>query len=152
MYLVSGKKKSDWDRESLSIPYEIEPFCVCLAYHDRSILYDRIDKRVDIMVENGLFEETKRLYNDGVFDSNLTAAGAIGYKELLPAVTGDMSLSDAAELLKTATRRYAKRQITWFNAKPYVHMLYCDSEDGVMRDSEEIFSELCTMWEEYKNK
>lgn len=152
VYLVSGKKKSDWDRESLDVPREIEPFCVCLAYHDRSVLYSRIDRRVDIMMENGLLEETRRLYNDGVFESNLTAAGAIGYKELLPAVKGDMPLSDAVEMLKTATRRYAKRQITWFNAKPYVNMLYCDREDGALRDGEEIFAELCAMWEEYKNK
>ena len=87
-----------------------------------------------------------------MFESNLTAAGAIGYKELLGAVTGDMPLAEAVEMLKTATRRYAKRQITWFNAKPYVNMLYCDSEDGVMRDGEEIFASLCAMWEEYKNK
>ncbi|MBQ8836155.1 MAG: tRNA (adenosine(37)-N6)-dimethylallyltransferase MiaA [Clostridia bacterium] len=152
VYLVSGKKKSDWDKESKETPLEIEPFCVCLAYHDRAALYERIDKRVDIMLENGLVEETKRLMESGVFETNSTAAGAIGYKELLPALRGEISLAEAAEMLKTATRRYAKRQITWFSAKPYIHMLYCDGEDGKMRDFDEIFADLCAMWQDYKNK
>ena len=110
---------------------------MCLAYHDRSVLYDRIDKRVDIMIENGLLEETERLYKDGVFESNLTAAGAIGYKELLGAVTGDMPLAEAVEMLKTATRRYAKRQITWFAAKDYALPLRVD-EDSDIKTFEEI--------------
>ncbi|MBQ6893540.1 MAG: tRNA (adenosine(37)-N6)-dimethylallyltransferase MiaA [Clostridia bacterium] len=151
VYLVSGKKKSDWDSESLNSPNEIEPFCVCLAYHDRSTLYRRIDERVDAMLRDGLFEETKKLYENGVFETNSTAAAAIGYKELLPALRGDISLGEAADMLKTATRRYAKRQITWFNAKPYVHKLYCDDEEGKMRDSDDVFAELCEMWGEYKN-
>lgn len=152
VYLVSGKTKSEWDRESREAPSEIEPFCVCLAYHDRSVLYSRIDKRVDEMIAGGLVDETRRLYENGVFEKNSTAAGAIGYKELLGAIKGTVSLEEAAEMLKMATRRYAKRQITWFNAKPYVNFLYCDSEDGVMRPYDDIFAELCRMWEEYKNK
>lgn len=150
IYIASGKKKSEWDRESMDAPLAIEPFCVCLAYHDRATLYRRIDERVDIMLENGLAEETKRLYESGIFETNSTAAGAIGYKEILPAIKGEIPMSDAAELLKTATRRYAKRQITWFSSKPYVHMLYCDREDGEMRDFDEIFAEFLKMWEEYK--
>lgn len=150
VFLVSGKKKSDWDQESKNEPLEIEPFCVCLAYHDRGILYRRIDERVDVMIQNGLLNETKRLYESGIFETNSTAAGAIGYKELLPAVKGEMPLEVAAEMLKTATRRYAKRQITWFAAKPYAHMLYCDSEGGQMRSFDDIFAELACMWEDYK--
>ncbi len=150
IYLVSGKSKSEWDRESMTAPREIEPFCVCLAYHDREILYRRIEHRVDEMLENGLLEETKRLLESGVFDTNSTAAGAIGYKELIPAIKGEIPLGTAVDMLKAATRRYAKRQITWFNAKPYVNMLYCDNEDGEMRDFESIFAELCDMWEKYK--
>ncbi|MBE6680267.1 MAG: tRNA (adenosine(37)-N6)-dimethylallyltransferase MiaA [Ruminococcaceae bacterium] len=146
IYIASGKKKSDWDRESLDVPNVIDTYTVCLAYHNRDILYQRIDRRVDEMLENGLVDETKRLLLAGVFEKNSTAAGAIGYKEIIPAIRGEISLDEATELLKIATRRYAKRQMTWFNAKEYVNKLYCDSEDGEMRSFDEIFAELCDMW------
>ncbi|MBQ4150806.1 MAG: tRNA (adenosine(37)-N6)-dimethylallyltransferase MiaA [Clostridia bacterium] len=147
IYIASGKKKSDWDRESLYVRPAVDIFAVCLAYHNRETLYKRIDERVDKMLENGLLDETKSLLARGVFEKNNTAAGAIGYKELLPAIRGEMTLTEAAEMLKTATRRYAKRQMTWFSGKSYVNMLYCDRENGEMRSFDEIFSELCEMWE-----
>ena len=105
VYLVSGKPKSEWDKESLSAPKEIEPFCVCLEYHNREILYDRINRRVNAMLEDGLLEETKALFERGIFDKNSTAAGAIGYKELIPAIKGDIPLEAAVEQLKTATQQ-----------------------------------------------
>ncbi|MBR5539217.1 MAG: tRNA (adenosine(37)-N6)-dimethylallyltransferase MiaA [Clostridia bacterium] len=148
VYLVSGKPKSLWDRESLMCQKAVEPFCVCLSYHSRERLYERIDRRVDEMIENGLVEETKRLLDMGVFKSNFTAAAAIGYKELLPYVRGDVTLEIAAEELKRATRRYAKRQITWFGAKDFVHHLMCDTEDGEMKPFDEIFEEFCRMAKE----
>ncbi|MBQ4557350.1 MAG: tRNA (adenosine(37)-N6)-dimethylallyltransferase MiaA [Clostridia bacterium] len=141
IYIASGRKKSDWDRESLDAPKAVEPVTVCLAYHNREILYERIGRRVDIMLEDGLLDETKRLLCDGVFEKNSTAAAAIGYKELIPAIKGEIPLEEAAEMLKTATRRYAKRQITWFSGKPYIKMLYCDTEGGEMRSFDDIFAE-----------
>lgn len=150
IYIASGKKKSDWDRESLDVPNAIDTYTVCLAYHNRDILYKRIDNRVDEMIANGLVDETKNLLAACVFEKNTTAAGAIGYKEILPAIRGEISLDEAAEQLKIATRRYAKRQMTWFNAKNYVNKLYCDSEDGKMRDFNDIFAQLCEMWENNK--
>ncbi len=143
IYLVSGKPKSAWDSESRLAPKAIEPTVIGLAYHNRALLYARIDERVDAMLRAGLLAETKRLDAAGVFAANGTAAAAIGYKELLPAIRGEMSLSDAAELLKQATRRYAKRQMTWFSAKEYVHPLWCDTEDGELRPFDEIFADLC---------
>ena len=148
VYLVSGKPKSAWDRESRLVPKAIEPVVIGLAYHDRELLYARIDRRVDAMLEMGLLEETRRLDADGVFAANGTAAAAIGYKELLPATHGEMPLSEAVETLKRATRRYAKRQMTWFSAKEYVQPLWCDTEDGEMRPFDDIFAELCEMLEE----
>ncbi len=142
IYLVSGKKKSDWDRESRERESLLEPLTVCLAYHSRALLYERIEKRVDEMLSMGLLCETERLMREGVFSKNGTAAAAIGYKELLPAIRGEMPLSEAVLMLKAATRRYAKRQMTWFYSKPYVKLLYCDTEDGKMRDFDEIFAEL----------
>ena len=140
VYLVSGKPKSAWDRESRLVPKAIEPTVIGLAYHDRELLYARIDARVDAMLA-----ATKRLDADGVFAANGTAAAAIGYKELLPAIRGEISLEEAAETLKRATRRYAKRQMTWFSAKDYVLPLWCDTEDGEMRPFDDIFAELCRM-------
>ena len=79
---------------------------------DRKTLYERIDKRVDIMLENGLVEETKRLRKKHGDIPNLT--GTIGYREIIGYLNGEYSLETAAEKLKQNTRNYAKRQLTWF--------------------------------------
>ncbi len=148
VYLVSGRTKSQWDRESRESEKAVEPFCVGLFYHNRETLYRRIDSRVDEMLENGLVEETRRLLREGVFECNMTAAAAIGYKELLPYIRGDMPLETAVEELKRATRRYAKRQITWFSAKDYVNRLWCDTEEGEVLPFDVIFEEFCRMMKE----
>lgn len=149
IYLVSGKPKSMWDSDSRLAEKAVEPFTVGLCYHDRATLYKRIDDRVDIMIKDGLIDETKRLLDEGVFETNSTAAAAIGYKELLPYIRGGLPLEIAVENLKMATRRYAKRQITWFSAKDFVRPLWCDTEDGRMLPFDEIFDEFCKMAEEY---
>lgn len=130
IYIVSGRPKSVWDRESRMHPPVLPLVTAGLFYHNRDLLYRRIDARVDDMLRAGLVEETERLWRAGVFDCNATAAAAIGYKELLDFLDGKETLDDAVARLKMATRRYAKRQITWFSAKPYVLPLYCDGEDG----------------------
>ncbi len=145
IYLVSGKPKSQWDKESLLCERAVDPFCVCLCYHNRDTLYRRIDKRVDEMIADGLIEETRALLCEGVFETNSTAAAAIGYKELLPFIKGDCTLDVAVDALKTATRRYAKRQITWFSAKNYINRLFCDTEDGEPLSLDAIFEEFCRM-------
>lgn len=80
---------------------------------ERSHLYDRIDRRVDIMFEQGLVEEVKGLVDDGFRDS-LTSMQAIGYKEVIDALEGRMTLDESRELIKMRSRRYAKRQLSWF--------------------------------------
>ena len=80
---------------------------------DRQILYDRINKRVDIMFERGLADEVKALVEMGI-DRETTAMQAIGYKEVLHYLDGDISLEEAKEIIKQSSRRYAKRQLTWF--------------------------------------
>ena len=79
-----------------------------------------------------------------MFERNSTAAQAIGYKELLGYLRGEQGLDEAVESLKRATRRYAKRQITWFGAKDYVRWVDAD-RDGEMRSFEEIFGEALTI-------
>ena len=117
---VSGRKKSEIDRENSRIDGVFEPLCVGLFYSDRGVLYERIERRVDQMIDGGLLDEVRALESEGIFERSRTAAGAIGYKEFLGYLRGECSLDEAAESLKTATRRYAKRQITWFSAKSYV--------------------------------
>ena len=131
IYLSCGITKTELDRRSREIDSPYDATVIGLKYNDRSVLYERIDKRVDIMLADGLLEETRRLLEEGVFEVNSTAAQAIGYKELLGYIRGEDSLENAVADLKTATRRYAKRQITWFSAKPYVKWLDMDQDEGV---------------------
>ena len=123
IYHTSGRKKSELDRENSKLDGKYEPLAVGLFYPDRSALYERIDKRVDIMIADGLLDEVRALEKEGVFERSKTASGAIGYKELLGYLQGEMSLEDAVGNLKTATRRYAKRQCTWFFSKDYVNKI-----------------------------
>lgn len=118
--LLTGVAKSEWDRRSRLAPSPYNALVLGLSYPDRAVLYDRVDKRVDIMMEQGLVEEVKELVSSGRLPRLLTAAQAIGYKEILSYLDGESSLEEAVETLKTATRRYAKRQITWFGSKAYV--------------------------------
>ena len=136
VYRVSGVTKTELDRRSRLSGDRYDACVIGLRYADRQTLYDRINRRVDIMIDEGLAEETTRLLNEGVFEKNATAAQAIGYKEMLPYIRGEASLYEASETLKMATRRYAKRQITWFSAKSYVNWL--DVSDCHKKTFEEI--------------
>jgi len=89
---------------------------------DRELLYRRIDARVDAMIAAGLLDEVSALLEAG-YRSSLTAAQAIGYKELVPVIDGNGNLDTAVAAIKQASRRYAKRQMTWFRADPRVRWL-----------------------------
>lgn len=123
IYRTTGMTKTEADRRSRELDSPYDATVIGLRYAERELLYKRIDRRVDLMLEMGLLEETERLLHEGVFEKNATAAQAIGYKELLGYLRGEESLDAAVESLKRATRRYAKRQITWFGAKEYVRWL-----------------------------
>ena len=88
-----------------------DPIFVSLNYEERQTLYDRINKRVDIMINNGWLDEARYLEK---LDLSSTAAAAIGYKDLFDYLHGEVSLDDAIENIKKKTRNYAKRQLTWF--------------------------------------
>ena len=89
----------------------------------RDSLYDRIDRRVDIMFERGLENEAREYLASA---NGSTSAQAIGYKELRPYIDGEISLEEAEENLKRATRRYAKRQLTWFRRNERINWLLID--------------------------
>ena len=118
-------------------PYH--PFWLGLGYRDRSVLYDRINRRVDQMLESGLLEEARAAYDTRM----KTAAQAIGCKELFPYFDGEKSLPECVETLKRSTRRYAKRQLTWFRRNPDIHWLYPDElgMDGVLREALKLVKE-----------
>jgi len=146
IYLSCGITKTELDRRSREFESPYEAKVVGLRYFDRALLYRRIDQRVDVMLQEGLLDETRCLMEEGVFEVNSTAAQAIGYKELLGYLRGEDSLENSIEKLKTATRRYAKRQMTWFSAKPYVSWLDMDGDSGaktfeeIVNNASELFS------------
>ena len=105
----SGIKKSDIV-DDFKPKYDYRAYCID---HERETLYQRIDKRVDIMVNSGLIEEIKGLINNGV-DKYCQCMQAIGYKEVLEYLDGQLTLEQAVDKIKLNTRHYAKRQITFF--------------------------------------
>jgi len=125
IYEATGLTMTEQKRRSR---LEESPYDVCiigLNYRDRQTLYDRINRRVDLMVEAGLLDEVRRVYESG----NLkTAYNAIGYKELVPYLQGEAELSDCLEKVKQESRRYAKRQLTWFRRDGRIHWIYPDEE------------------------
>jgi len=146
IFELTGKPKSILDKETRETPSLYQPFVIGLCYQDRELLYKRCDKRIDLMIKDGLVEETKALYEKGVFSANKTASQAIGYKELIPYLEGKESLESAVETLKLATRHYVKRQMTWFSAKPYVKWLSAD-QDGKIKEKEILIKEALALWE-----
>ena len=128
---ATGRKKSDVDKENATLSDEYDATVIYPFYSNREILYSRIEKRVDAMMCEGLLDETLSLYNSGVFECSPTASAAIGYKELLPYIRGERELGACIDDLKCATRRYAKRQMTWFNQKEYAQKVYMDDENGI---------------------
>ena len=142
----TGIPKSEFDRRSQAVESPYNAVVIGLHYPRREVLYERINRRVDMMLADGLLEETRRLLDEGVFARNQTAAQAIGYKELLGYFDGNETLAEAAENLKTATRRYAKRQLTWFSAKPYVKWVEME-KDGALRSLDDICDEILSLFE-----
>lgn len=126
IFHVTGMTKTELDRRSRMGGCRFSPVLIGLRFRDREQLYRRIDSRVDRMLADGLTDEVKRLFEAGVFERSRTAAQAIGYKELLGVVRGTDTAEAAEEELKRATRRYAKRQLTWFGANPDIHWIEPD--------------------------
>ncbi len=98
-------------------------------YMDRKLLYDKIDQRVDTMIENGLVDETKSIIVKKNFDFNYNSLKAIGYKEIISYLKGEYDLDEAIKLIKRNSRRYAKRQITWFKKDDRINWIDKNSAD-----------------------
>lgn len=128
VYDTTGRTITEQTALSLSVPSPYIPCLFVLDFHDRQKLYDRINQRVDIMLENGLLAEAERILRT---DPDATVTQAIGYKEFAAYFDGSLSLEEAADKLKQQTRRYAKRQLSWFRRMPSAHTIWVDDySDG----------------------
>lgn len=127
VYSLTGETKTRQNELSKTGEKIINPLFIGITYKDRQRLYDRINLRVDKMLENGLLNEAEAALNR----SGGGAFQAIGHKELAGYINGECTLDEAAERLKMQTRRYAKRQLTWFNKNERIHWLYPDENADI---------------------
>lgn len=137
---TTGKTKTNQNEESRNNPSPFKVTAICLDARDRQFLYDRINRRVDIMLENGLLEEARAFFESPL---GRTARQAIGYKELNPYFNGEKTLEECIENLKMQTRRYAKRQLTWFRRDEKIKFLYIDDYSS----GEELINAACELIE-----
>ncbi|MBR1749638.1 MAG: tRNA (adenosine(37)-N6)-dimethylallyltransferase MiaA [Ruminococcus sp.] len=126
-YLLTGKKLSQLRKESRTEESEYDPCIIGISFSDRQKLYDRIELRVDKMIDEGLIEECRGIYNSYQPE---TACQAIGYKELIPYFRGEKELDDCISLIKQETRHYAKRQLTWFRRMNGINWVYPDESNN----------------------
>ena len=124
-YEVHGKKISEHNKEQSEkeTPYNLAYF---VLNRDRSLLYEKIDKRVDIMIKDGLTDEVKDLISRFPYNSQSGLYNAIGYKEIIDYLNGDYDFERAVELIKQNSRHYAKRQVTFFKRERYAEFLDID--------------------------
>lgn len=137
IYMTSGKTKTEWDNASRLQPSPFDSVIIALD-RSREDLYRRIDQRVVFMLENGLENEVRSLISSGRLPPNSTAAQAIGYKEFIDYFNGKATLSEVSELIKQSTRRYAKRQITWFKRNPSVNWIKSEENFEVIVNNAKI--------------
>lgn len=123
VYRVTGVTMTEQIRRSRETPAPFDSVIVGLAYRDRSKLYEAINRRVDAMTQRGLLQEAEIVFR---MEHPGTASQAIGYKEFFPYFRGECSVEESVEQLKRESRRYAKRQLTWFRRDDSVQWLCVD--------------------------
>lgn len=142
IYELTGKTKTTQNKLSRAEASPYEVLYVGINYKDRAVLYDRINTRVDLMLENGLLEEAKEFYNT---DSKTTACQAIGYKELAPYFNNSLTLDECIDNLKKETRHYAKRQLTWFRRNDRINWIYPDAYSN----SDDLYKDVFTLVDDF---
>ena len=130
VYYETGETITAHNIKTQAIPPKYNPLWFGITFADRAQLYSRIDKRVDKMLEAGLLEEIQSLFSSGLPEKS-TAMQAIGYKEFVDALAGRISTEEAADQVRQSSRRYAKRQLTWFRRNTSMHWLTRTDEEGV---------------------
>ena len=134
VYYETGETITAHNVRTQAIPPKYDPLWLGLDFADRAELYRRIDLRVGLMLEQGLVEEIKELLCSGI-PQKCTAMQAIGYKEFVAALNGEISIEEAADQVRIASRHYAKRQLTWFRRNKKIHWITRETVEG----SDEIF-------------
>ena len=129
VYLETGETITAHNRKTQAIPPRFTPLWFGLEDENRQHLYDRIDARVDRMLEDGLIQEIVALLEAGI-PSKCTAMQAIGYKEFVAALEGQCTFAQAADQVRQSSRHYAKRQLTWFRRNPAMHWLRRGEKEG----------------------
>ena len=139
VYLSTGMTQTQLNEKQAGSGSAYQAIKIGLTARDREVLYERINRRVDLMMENGLLEEARRFYQQ---QSGDTASAAIGYKELLPYLSGELSLDICVANLKRATRRYAKRQMTWFKRDESIRWFNIDelSFDEILSEATDMIT------------
>ena len=129
VYYETGETITAHNLKTQAIPDRYSPLWLGLDFDPRALLYERIDKRVGIMLEMGLEQEIRDLLSSGL-DKRCTALQAIGYKEFIAALDGVCTMEEAADEVRQSSRRYAKRQLTWFRRNKRIHWLTRRQETG----------------------
>ena len=137
VYKLTGHSITEQNILSKEGEKYIEPLLIGITYRDREKLYERINRRVDIMLENGLEDEARAALSR----SSGGAVQAIGHKELAEYIKGECSLNEAAESLKRQTRRYAKRQLTWFKRDKRINWIYADESADPAGEAEKLIKQ-----------
>lgn len=143
VYRETGITITEHNRRTREVPPKYRPVWLGLDFSDRAALYRRIDRRVERMLEAGLLDEIRSLLESGIPET-CTAMQAIGYKEFLPVLRGERGLCDAAAEVCQSSRRYAKRQLTWFRRNPNMHWIVREEDgapDEIIRQARQILQE-----------
>ena len=128
VYYETGETITQHNIKTQEIPPRYQPVWLGLDFESRAELYRRIDLRVELMLKAGLVEEIRQLLDRGI-SAKCTAMQAIGYKEFVSALEGNGSIEEAAAQVQQSSRRYAKRQLTWFRRNPDMHWLIRSMDD-----------------------
>lgn len=143
VYRCDGEKEEDpLQNRATKVIYDS---CVIGLIMDRALLYERINQRVDLMVEAGLIKEVQELLNRGV-PRNCQAMQAIGYKEIVKYLDGEFTLAKAIEEIKKATRHFAKRQLTWYRKMPYIEWVTIDPKQNIQDYLEVVYKLVAQKW------
>ncbi|MBQ6815611.1 MAG: tRNA (adenosine(37)-N6)-dimethylallyltransferase MiaA [Clostridia bacterium] len=138
IFETTGITVTEQNRLSRTAPSVYDTTYIGITYKNRELLYERINKRVDVMLQNGLIEEAETTLN---LPLGTAAAQAIGHKELHAYFKGEKDLQEAVEDLKRSTRRYAKRQLTWFRRNPDINWIYADETQNCVERALDIIKE-----------
>lgn len=144
-YKLTGVPISEHQEETKKQKSRYNPLMMCIEW-DREVLYDRINKRVDMMLEGGLIDEVKKLRDMG-YTKDLNSMQGIGYKEVMDYLDGKYTLDETVEIIKQSSRRYAKRQMTWFRRDERIHYLPSGNAFGEAKSLIDEYKKSVHLWE-----